>query len=404
MVFRTKQHCKDPTIEFLNLFKRPLSDSIPKYMSETFPGKTIAYCARARTGIHEAIDILGIGQGDHVLVPAFNCGSEIDPILVSKAELTLYPVELTTFINPDEIASRIQENTKAIYIIHYFGFPQPEMARISELAKAKGIPIIEDCALSLFSKTADNNIENGCDFSVYCFYKYYPVIAGGALVSKHPDLANRFTKPFPKNLARKTLVSSILQRLLGDRLSRLLIDRLKKILRGNQHPAQVTKTTSRPDMPADYYFDPIFSHARINSLTKRLLFTYNPLDMVEIRRRNFNLVLKGIKDIEAATPLFQSLPEGVCPLSFPILVSNQQSICNALNDARIDATPWWSGYHSGVDWSDQDAASFLKDNLISLPIHQYLKPEQINYMVETLKNLLQSTQSRAVEFSDRKVA
>jgi len=403
MVFRKEQHCKNPTIEYWNLFKKPLSHSIPDFLSESFPGKTISYCAKARTGIHEAVSILGIGEGDHVLAPAFNCGSEIDPILVSKADLTLYPVGLTTFIDPDEIASRIQENTKAIFIIHYFGFPQPEMAKISELARVKGIPIIEDCALSLFSKSANSPVEDSGDFSIYCFYKYYPVIGGGAVVSNLPSMTKKFNKPFPNNMDRNTVAKSMIQALFGDRLYRYLIDSLKKMLKRNQPPMRA-KNTARPDMPADYYFDPAFSQARISSITKRLLFTYNPDDMVEIRRRNFNLVLKSMEGIKNATPLFLSMPEGVCPLLFPILVSNQETLCKALNSARIDATPWWSGYHSGVDWSDQDAACFLKDHLVALPIHQYLEPEQINYMMETLKEILQSTQSRTVEFPARKVA
>lgn len=404
MVFRKRLHCKNPTIEFLNLFKRPLSNSIPDFMSERFPGKTISYCAKARTGIHEAIKILGIGEGDHVLVPAFNCGSEIDPILECKAELTLYPVGLTTFVNPDDIASRIRENTKAIYLIHYFGFLQPEMAKISKLARAKGIPIIEDCALSLFSRAGKNHVEGSCDFSVFCFYKFYPVIGGGALVCSLPDMSEKFTKPFPKKLERNTVLKSILQTVLGEYLYRHLVDNLKKLLKRDRSPEKIAKITSRPDMLADYYFDPMFSQTRISKLTKKLLFTYNPLDMVDVRRENFNLVLEGLKDVEAATPLFHSLPQGVCPLSFPVLVSNQEIVCKALNDARIDATPWWSGYHSGVDWSDQETACFLKDHLISLPIHQYLKPEQINYMTEMLKNVLQNTQGRAVEFTDRIVA
>ncbi|MEH6547938.1 MAG: hypothetical protein V7701_15985, partial [Sneathiella sp.] len=112
MIFKNKQNCKDPAIEFWNLFKNPPDYSIPDFLMEKFPGKEISYCAKARTGINEIIKSLGIGEGDHILAPAFNCGSEIDPFLAHKADLKLFPVGIDTIIDPSEIASRIQENTK----------------------------------------------------------------------------------------------------------------------------------------------------------------------------------------------------------------------------------------------------------------------------------------------------
>jgi perosamine synthetase len=404
MGFIKKQHCKNPTIAFLNLFKRPLSYSIPDFLTDIFPGKTVSYCAKARTGIYEAAKTLGIGQGDHVLVPAFNCGSEVDPILALKADVTLFPVRIDATIDPDEIASRIKKNTKAIYIIHYFGFPQPEMHKILKLAKAKGIPVIEDCALSLLSKMTPEKEEDCCDFSIYCFYKYYPVIGGGALVSNQEDMAQKFDKPFPKRLERNTIIKSLLQIIFGEFFYHHLVNIAKKVLKRDLVEKRAVEKLSRPSMPNDYHFETVFEQAQISKFTKKLLLSYNPLDMVAARRRNFLLVHEGLKDLKVAKPLFNSLPKGVCPLSFPILVSNQEILCKALNEAQIDATPWWSGYHLDLDWDNQEVACFLKDHLISLPIHQYLEPTQIAYMIETLRKLAKSTESQVVDFTDRNAA
>ncbi|MEH6525470.1 MAG: DegT/DnrJ/EryC1/StrS family aminotransferase [Sneathiella sp.] len=404
MVFIRKQHCKNPTIAFWNLIKRPLPYSIPDFLTEIFPGKTVSYCANARAGIYEAVKSLNIGDGDHVLVPAFNCGSEVDPILVLKAEVTLFPVGKDTIICADEIASRIKKNTKAIYIIHYFGFHQPEMPRILELARTKGIPVIEDCALSLFSEAKTDDIEDSSDFSIYCFYKYYPVIGGGALVCNQADMAQKFNKPFPKRLERNTIIKSLLQTVFGEYIYRNLVNTAKRILRKDAVDKTSAKMNSRPSMPLNYYFNSVFDQAQISKVTKKLLLSYNPVDMVAARRRNFLLVQEELKDVKFATPLFSTLPKGVCPLSFPILVSKQEILCKALNEAQIDATPWWSGYHLGLDWDNQEAACFLKDHLISLPIHQYLEPKQIVYMIETLKKLLENNECQIVEFGERNAA
>jgi dTDP-4-amino-4,6-dideoxygalactose transaminase len=84
--------------------------------------------------------------------------------------------------------------------------------------------------------------------------------------------------------------------------------------------------------------------------------------------------------------LYADLPEGVCPLSFPVIISNRDELILKLRQLSIDAVAWWKGYHKGLKWDEFPEARFLKDNVLTLPVHQDLSDEDINYIG---KNFLQ---------------
>ena len=81
--------------------------------------------------------------------------------------------------------------TKAIFLIHEFGFKHPKLAEMAAEAKKRGIPLIEDCAYAWGT--------TGCgvtgDYVVYSLTKEFPVQHGGIVVGKsydHKELWNRF--------------------------------------------------------------------------------------------------------------------------------------------------------------------------------------------------------------------
>lgn len=72
----------------------------------------------------------------------------------------------------------ISEKTKAIFVIHEFGFVHPEIEKIKEIVEKKGIPLIEDCAYAWQSGKAG---QYG-DYIIYSFPKFFPMQYGGILV------------------------------------------------------------------------------------------------------------------------------------------------------------------------------------------------------------------------------
>ncbi|MBP2687727.1 MAG: hypothetical protein H6Q81_2632, partial [Deltaproteobacteria bacterium] len=64
-------------------------------------------------------------MGDEILAPSYNCGTEIDALLAGGFKVVLYGIDRAGRIDPGELEARLSERTRGVYVIHYFGFPQP---------------------------------------------------------------------------------------------------------------------------------------------------------------------------------------------------------------------------------------------------------------------------------------
>lgn len=83
-------------------------------------------------------------------------------------------------------------------------------------------------------------------------------------------------------------------------------------------------------------------------------------------------------------PLFPGLPETAVPLACPVLVENRDAVAAALQERGIGATPWWAGYHQGLDWTDFPESRYLKDQVLALPVHQGLDEIGLDYIADAL--------------------
>lgn len=122
---------------------------------------------------------------------------EVETLLQKGLKLVYYRVDDKMRIGFDHLESLITSKSRAIYAIHYIGFPQP-VKRLSDLAFKYNLKFIEDCALSLFSSSPEGPLGKTGDISIYCLYKTLPAPHGGLLVLNNPDwistttiLANR---------------------------------------------------------------------------------------------------------------------------------------------------------------------------------------------------------------------
>jgi hypothetical protein len=155
--------------------------------------------------------------------------------------------------------------------------------------------------------------------------------------------------------------------------------------------------TSFPDMPSNFYYDKRLNNSDISGITERMLKTFNPWDIISKRRENFLLYLELLSSKEDITPLYSGLPDGVCPLHFPVFVTEREKVCKELNALSIDATAWWSGYHRSLPWTEYLDACFLKDNILVLPVHQGLSNRQIEFICDTLLHILHSTSKSSIQ-------
>lgn len=367
--------CTAPGLSLGSLWARDAAGGVPAL----FAGRRVSYSFNTRVAIRRACDILGLKRGDEVLVPAYSCGSELDPLLAAGLTLRLYPVDGLAQIDPAQIARLITPQTRAIYLTHYFGFLHPDTAAIRQLCDDHGLWLIEDCALSLLSGTGPAQGRAG-DIALFCLYKLFPVLAGGALVINIDRITAPvvFSKPPPRKAVAKAMIRAVINTVLG-RGGIAALRRLRK-----PKVAVPASSSPYPDMPANYYFDPSITDAGVSHFTARALGAFNVAATIKVRRANYQQYQALLAGMPGVTLLYPDLPDDACPLNMPILVEDRDALSAALTAQGINAVPWWAGFHQAIDLTAFSDACFLKNHILALPLHQGMGPAHIAHVVGRL--------------------
>jgi dTDP-4-amino-4,6-dideoxygalactose transaminase len=100
-----------------------------------------------------ALKLLGVGQGDEVIVPAFSFISSASCVpWVGATPVFADITESDYALDADRVEEKITPKTKAIILVHLFGQPALASERICAVARERGIAVIEDAAQSFGAK------------------------------------------------------------------------------------------------------------------------------------------------------------------------------------------------------------------------------------------------------------
>jgi hypothetical protein len=93
-----------------------------------------------------------------------------------------------------------------------------------------------------------------------------------------------------------------------------------------------------------------------------------------------------------ARPLHRQLPEGACPLFFPIMVENKPETAEVLRGCGIDVLEFWNHGAEAAGFEPRDlprhsCAPYLRQHVLGLPIHQDLTPRHIDHLAEHVGRL-----------------
>lgn len=354
-----------------------------------FADRDVIFTYQGRYAIYLLCQLLNIGTGDEVILPAFNCGAEVDPFIRAGANVVFYRVDNRATIHFEDIISRVTPSTKIIYITHFFGWPQ-EISELAEWCKKRGIFIVEDCAQSLFSKGPDSTIGRIGDAAIYSFVKSLPVPDGGALVFKK-KIGNGNRKelrpPRHRNTFRNCMPLFKKELMLKNKFWQHH-EFTRQLLAKNwlKNPTEPRRCDIRPEMLKSNFIDEKKIDWSISKLSMGVINLIDPHKIFEKRRRNYQYLHNTLFDIPTLNPLFECLPDSTCPLSFPIFVKDRNRWDNSLSEKGILALGW-PGYYPGFDWDHFPEACNLKDNLLTLPVHQDLELSHMEHIVNSVKSI-----------------
>lgn len=148
----------------------------------------------ATSGLHLALEAVGVGPGDEVITTPFTFTATAEVIRYLGAHPVLVDVEDHTLnIDPAGIEAAITPRTRAIIPVHFGGLAC-DMEAILDIAKTHRLRVIEDAANALPATSNGRLVGTlDSDATVFSFYatKTLTTGEGGMVVTRNPEVAER---------------------------------------------------------------------------------------------------------------------------------------------------------------------------------------------------------------------
>ncbi len=314
------------------------------------------YCVGVNSGtaaLHAALMALEIKAGDEVIVPANTFFATPEAVSLAGATPVFVDCDPDYYnMDPAKIQAAITAKSRAIIVVHLYGQPA-QMDKIKQIADDNNLLLIEDCAQAHLSQLNGQSVGT---FGVCGCFSFYPgknlgaYGEGGAVITNDEDL-------------------------------------YKKLMMIRDH-----------GMPRKYHHDIIGHNYRMEGMQGAILDVKlkHLEDWTERRRRNADLYRKCLGDIQdIQVPTEMPGAKHVYHL-FVIRTSRRDELQQYLSDNQI-----YTGIHYPIPCHQQKAYESLgykkgdfavtdeyADQILSLPMSEQLKPEEIEYTCQKIRAFL----------------
>jgi dTDP-4-amino-4,6-dideoxygalactose transaminase len=325
-----------------------------------FEAEFAAYCQSQHCiGVGNGLDAIvlilkamNIGPGDEVIVPANTfIATWLAVEQVGARPVPVEPSSTTYNIDPSRIEAAISARTKAIIVVHLYGQPA-EMNAINQLARERGLRVIEDAAQAHGARYHDQPAGSLADAAAFSFYPGKNLGAlgdGGAVVTNDPVLA------------------------------------------------ETVRTLSNYGSAEKYHHDLLGCNSRLDEMQAAFLrVKLNWLDSWNEERRNiasyYSAELSACRDL-----ILPSVEDGNSPVwhLYVLRTPRRQELQTALHEAEVGTQihypipPHLSGAFNGR-WQKGDfpVTEALAQQVLSLPIFPGLLthyPQQVEHMLQTIR-------------------
>lgn len=149
-----------------------------------------AFC-NGTAALFTALKILGIKEGDEVIVPDFTFIASANSVVFTGAKPVFVDIDKKTFnISPNQIEDKITDNTKAIMPVHLYG-QSADMGAITKIAKKNNLLVVEDAAQGIGVKFEGKHVGTFGNLGILSFYgnKTITTGEGGVILTDDETLA-----------------------------------------------------------------------------------------------------------------------------------------------------------------------------------------------------------------------
>ncbi|WP_226344414.1 DegT/DnrJ/EryC1/StrS family aminotransferase [Agilicoccus flavus] len=148
----------------------------------------------ATAGLHLALEAVGVGPGDEVIVPTWTFTATAEVVRYLGARPVIVDVDRVTLnLDLDAARAAVTSATRAVIPVHFAGLPVDRGA-LAAFAREAGVAVVEDAAHAFPAMSSGQPVGVGeSEAVVFSFYatKTMTTGEGGMAVTAHEDLAAR---------------------------------------------------------------------------------------------------------------------------------------------------------------------------------------------------------------------
>jgi perosamine synthetase len=126
----------------------------------TFVSGRVALAAAARA--------LGLGPGDEIVVPGYTCVVVANALRHAQITPVYADIELDTYgLDATALIDSITPRTKAVLVHHLYGLVSRDLTGTMQIARDRGLAIIEDCAQAAGAELGGVRVGNFGDIGIF---------------------------------------------------------------------------------------------------------------------------------------------------------------------------------------------------------------------------------------------
>lgn len=344
-----------------------------------YDSKYAISCGNGTDALVIALRALGIGEGDEVITVSWTFFATAESIMAVGAKPVFIDVCPDTYcMDAGQIESAVNERTKAILPVHFYG-NVCEMKKIKEICKKYNLLLITDCAQATGSMIDGKRKNILGDVSCFSFFPTKNLGCdgdGGMILTDNEDIAK----------ACRSL------KVHGSGMDGLLTLKRSYELKGKELPSNILVGESK------YYNYLIGYNSRLDAVQAAILRKkLNHLDeFVELRRKNAMLYDKAFSDTEYVTPYYD---ENVFHSYYIYALKhhNAKKIIKKLQENGVACGTYYPvplhlqgafaklGYKKG----DLPVTESLSESTFAIPVYPELYDEERDYIISQAKKALE---------------
>lgn len=158
--------------------------------------------------------LCALGPGDEVILPSFTFVSTANAVVLRGAVPVFVDIDPRTLnIAPEAAAAAVTARTKAIFAVHYAGFPA-DMDALTAIARDHGLLVVEDAAQAYGSTYRGRHCGRLGDLAAFSFHETKNIVSGegGALVVNRADLVDRAEIIWEKGTNRRQFLEGLVDK------------------------------------------------------------------------------------------------------------------------------------------------------------------------------------------------